>query len=502
MNQDLEQIIFHNILKNKTLVEKTKAEFFSISYIRELFRLLKPYVIQYNSLPSADQVVKIISLSDVSPDAREYLNTDVIYQIWKMKDSLANYDEEWLDNTTKSFLSWQTLMSGLRNATTFVKTVQSDVNIENCQELVDKARSIFTTDTSISFNNDGAGLDLFDPGAHKSRELIRYSTGYPFLDRGSKGGYWPGSLWVFMGGPKSGKSRTLQNLCAQSIRRGDNCAYCSFELQEEIVLQRIGANLFDIPMDNYDNYANDPALMSQKIREFQASSLKKPGKLIVKSFPTSATSVNDIEAWLLSEEKRITEELGIVFKFKNVFLDYLNIMRNWRNPNSENTYMKIKQIAEDCRAMGMKNGWCIISATQIKQAFFNSSDMGMDAASESSGLAATVDMLYGIITDIMMMAAHEQYWKCILSRVSPNVNERKKMNIEEDYMRLSEDSSPIIKDEDLAEDFAEKSKKIVNQYKQGQQAHKKAEIIVNPAPTPTVKPQLGITEISGNGLFG
>ena len=186
MNQDLEQIIFHNILRNKTLVEKTKAEYFSISYIRELFRLLKPYVIQYNSLPSADQVIKIVSLSDVSPEARDYLNTDVIYQIWKMRDSLENYDEEWLDNTTKAFLSWQTLMYGMRNAMTFVKTVQADINVENYQELCDKARSIFTADTSITFNNDGAGADLFDPGAHKSKELLRYSTGYPFLDRGQK----------------------------------------------------------------------------------------------------------------------------------------------------------------------------------------------------------------------------------------------------------------------------------------------------------------------------
>lgn len=498
MNQDLEQIIFHNILRNKTLVEKTKAEYFSISYIRELFRLLKPYVIQYNSLPSADQVIKIVSLSDVSPEAREYLNTDVIYQIWKMRESLENYDEEWLDNTTKAFLSWQTLMYGMRNAMTFVKTVQADINVENYQELCDKARSIFTADTSITFNNDGAGADLFDPGAHKSKELLRYSTGYPFLDRGSKGGYWAGSLWCFMGGPKSGKSRCLQNLCAQAVRMGYNSAYCSFELQEEIVMQRIGSNLFDIKMDDYDNYANDQALMTQKIREFQAGSLRTPGRLIVKAFPTSATSMNDIESWLLSEEKRISEALGVPFKFKNVYLDYINIMRNWRNPNSENTYMKIKQLAEDARAMAMKNQWCVITATQIKQAYFNSTDLQMDSASESSALAATVDMLYGIITDVMMMAEHIQYWKAILSRVSPNVNERKKILIDEDHMRCDEDTkTPIIKDEELVEDFVDKSKKIVNGYK-----NSKKEVIVQAPSTPIVAtPQLGVTEITGNQLF-
>ena len=436
----------------------------------------------------------------MSADAREYLNNDVIYQIWKMKDSLDNYDDEWLDNTTKAFLSWQTLMYGMRNAMTFVKTVQADINVENYQELVDKARSIFTADTSITFTNDGAGADLFDPSAHKSKELIRYSTGYPFLDRGSKGGYWSGSLWVFMGAPKAGKSRCLQNLCAQSIRRGDNCAYCSFELQKEIVLQRIGANLFDIPMDDYDTYADDPVAMANKIKEFRNSALRQPGRLIVQDFPTSVMSVNDIESWLLSEEKRISEETGQPFKFKNIFLDYINIMRNWRNPNSENTYIKIKQIAEDCRAMAQKNGWCVISVTQVKQMYFNASDLQMDSASESSALAATVDMLYGIITDIMLQAAHEQYWKCILSRVSPKVNERKKILIDEDHMRCDEDpNSPIIKDEDMDENFMDKAKKIVTQHRASK---KKQEVITEPAPLQnTIQPQLGVTEITGDKLF-
>ena len=40
-------------------------------------------------------------------------------------------------------------------------------------------------------------------------------------------------------------------------------------------------------------------------------------------------------------------------KLKTIIIDYINILSNYRNPNTENTYMKIKQIAEDLRAMAV-----------------------------------------------------------------------------------------------------------------------------------------------------
>lgn len=515
MSQDLEQVIFHYILLNRDYTEKCRHEFFSVSYIRELFKLVKPHVLKYQEVPSADQVTKLVALSDVNPDIRDFLNQDVIWKLWEVQKSVPNYDEEWLKNTTKAFLSWQTLMYGFKNAMTYIKTVQSDVSIDNYEEICDRAKNIFTKQTGIDFNNNEKGVDIFDPEAHKTKQLVRFKTGYDFIDMCSKGGYWPGSLWAFIGGPKAGKSRLLQNLCAQSIRRGDSCAYLSFELQEEIITQRIGANLFNIPIDDYDRYANDENFMKTKMREFMTTNLVQPGSLRIKSFPTSATSVNDIEAWLLKEEERISLSIGKPFKFKNVYVDYINIMKNWRNPNSENTYMKVKQIAEDLRAMAMKNHWCVITVTQPKVTYFNASDMDMAAASESSALVATVDMLFAIISDVMMQANHECFIKILANRVSGHMNERKKFKIDETYMRLSEDpTSPIIRDEEIYQDFAKTGKKAMQAYNNYQamkagaqpQQLQPAGMVVNHTPIQNVQPSLGVTEgqmrMTGQGLFG
>lgn len=519
MNQDLEQVVFHYILKNTNLTEQCKPEFFNLSYLRELFKILKPYVMKYQAIPSAEQVIKLISISDINDDIKQYLTPNIITQLWAVANTLNNYDEEWLSNTVKAFLSWSSLIDGVQNAATYIKTVQSDVNTENYQEIVDKAKNIFTRNSGIDFNNLDDGVNLYDPEAHKTKKLARHKSGYSFIDLCSKGGYWAGSLWVFLGAPKAGKSRMLQNLCAQAIRMGDDCAYLSFELQEEIITQRIGSNLFNLPIDNYDQYADDTNVMSAKIKEFRTQNIVTPGLLKIKAFPTSAASVNDIESWLLKQEEKISANTGKPFKFKNVYVDYINLIKNWRNPNSENLYMKIKQIAEDLRAIAMKNKWCIITATQVKQSFFDAGDMDMSAASESSALAATVDMMFGIISDTMMKAGHILYLKILANRVSGHINERKKYNIDEKYMRLSEDiSSPIIRDEDINENFAKKSKDIVNgynkyqQYKnntinlqsQGTQTVFQATLPPNPNQQP-IQPNLGMTEAAlrnANGLFG
>jgi len=83
--------------------------------------------------------------------------------------------------------------------------------------------------------------------------------------------------------------------------------------------------------------------------------------LHIKEFPASTASSNDIGAYL----RKAQELLG--YKFENIFIDYINIMKNWRNPNTENLYMKIKQITEDVRAMGQENNWAIISPTQTNR---------------------------------------------------------------------------------------------------------------------------------------
>jgi hypothetical protein len=159
----------------------------------------------------------------------------------------------------------------------------------------------------------------------------------------------------------SHNSTFLCNLAAKSVLDGHNVAYITLELQQEIVNMRIGSNLLNIPLDEYEELSKDQSLLKQKITNLKSRSLKPLGELHIKEFPASTASSNDIGAYL----RKAQELLG--YKFENIFIDYINIMKNWRNPNTENLYMKIKQITEDVRAMGQENNWAIISPTQTNR---------------------------------------------------------------------------------------------------------------------------------------
>lgn len=225
----------------------------------------------------------------------------------------------------------------------------------------------------------------------------------------------------------------LANLAANSVKLGQNTAVISLEMRDRKLVKRLGANLLSINMREYQKVADDSAMMKKKISNLGYESLQAPGKLYVKEFPTSSAGVPDVERYLLKME----EIKGI--KFKVIILDYINILKNWRNPNSENTYMKIKQIAEDLRAMAMRNNWAIVTATQINRSGFGSTDLSANNISESAALGHTVDAMFGIIQDEIMHANREYILKLIANRDDGYKNSRQKFLINYDLMRIIQD---------------------------------------------------------------
>lgn len=449
MNQFLQNVIFFYILKNSQLTMKCRGEFFDSTYLKELFDIVKPFVLEYKTCPTHQQAVDL-----VMAEGKEHIvNKDVIAMIYQHEDKLSQYSEEWLENNVKAWITWNNTMQGLKKTITYVKTVSNDITFENYQEINERVKTIFNNETQMTFDEDD-GVDFFDTESHKSKKLERTSTGYPVIDLWSKGGYWKGSLWCFVGGPKTGKSMWLQNLCAKSVTNGHNSAYITLELQVEMINQRIGSNLFSISSYDYEKVVENDNIFKDKVKAYHDSLIMNPGYLWVKEFPTSSATVFDLEAALLKKEEAMsTPERP--FKFKNIFIDYINILKNYRNPNSENMYLKIKQLAEDLRAMAQRNGWCIITATQSNRGQAGSSDMTMSSVSESFGLIATVDMLFGIIRDIAMNANGEYYLKIIANRASAAMDERKRFTFDKTFLRIEEDlNAQIIHDNEILEDLS------------------------------------------------
>lgn len=239
----------------------------------------------------------------------------------------------------------------------------------------------------------------------------------------------------------SHNSTWLNNMACNSVREGRNTAIITLELMDKKYMKRMGSNLLRIPITDYDKYAKDGKLIKKRIDDLAFANMtgKLPGRLFVKEFPTSSANIFDIENYLLKMQDKHKIEL------EDIYIDYINIMSNYRNPNTENTYMKIKQIAEDARAMMQRNNWAGYSATQSKAAYFDKNDMDLNAASESSGLVATVDAMYGIIIDAEMRANNEYKLKILANRDGGYMYASKMFKIDKRFLLITEDmSSPII----------------------------------------------------------
>jgi len=440
MNQYIQNIFYHFILSEPSMAQKVEPDFFDSPNLQLCFQLAKEYVTKYHSAPTANQMKELARASNVS----EQLNDDIVDILYTAQDSVKDYTHDWLYDNAASWAQWKNFIKSLSNTISYVKLNQDNVSVENVKEIMEHAKGGFNRSCIIDFNSsDESGSDFWDADAHKQIKLIRSSTGYNFLDICLDGGTFPGCLVCFVGAPKIGKSLWLQNLCVESIKRGENNAYITLELPEEMINQRMGANMFSIPALEYKNYTADITAFKERITSFRKSCITVPGQCIVKQFPTSSMSVLDLEGWLLKKEEELSTET-VPFKFKNVFIDYINIMKNYRNPNSENTYMKIKQLAEDVKAMGIKHGWAIITATQANRSQYDTTDISGSQVAESAALAATVDVMFGIISDSLMKAQGQYYIKCLFDRVSPQDNKRKLFLLDKTYLRITEDlSSPI-----------------------------------------------------------
>jgi KaiC/GvpD/RAD55 family RecA-like ATPase len=420
----LEKIFYHYIDERPELENSVLSRFYDNAELRLAHEIRAEFRQKYSQPPTASQLKQIIRLKGVS----EQLSDEKVEAIYDIK--LSEYDPEWLESTAEAWIEYKTLDSSVIDLVTYLKTTK--ISAENVKDVVQTAKSLITDRNNVDFKFD-EGSDFFDPEAHRQRIQERFSTGYNYLDTVLGGGYSPKTLLAFAGIPKVGKSMWLCNLSCAGVRSGYNVAYISLEMSESKIIKRLACNMLNIPSQEYNVLSEDSSYIKKKFSSITTDTLSIPGSLRVKEFPTSTASVNDVENWL----KRM-EERGKM-KFKLVVIDYIGIMRNYRNPNSENSYMKIKQIAEDLRAMAMRNDWCIVTASQFNRGAYNTNDVVLEQIAESAALIHTVDGLFGIIQDEMMLMNSEYFLKTLANREEGYKNTKKRFTISYDYSRIMED---------------------------------------------------------------
>ena len=421
--QDFEKIFFKLSLSKPKYLEAIKTGFYTSEEIDLLSKLSNKFHEKFHESPSKEQMKLLVQRSKAK-DKIEPTMIDLIYDV-----NLNEYDEEWLTSTAESWIKWRNFDISLIDTVEFIKT--TEVTPDNADHIISKVKSLINDRNNLTFNSD-LGLDFFDPDSHDQLENDKVSSGYNFIDQALGGGYDKGgNLVVYAGEQNIGKSIYLANDAAEFVKMGHNTAVITLEMAAHKFVKRIGSNLLGIPMNEYQEKSKNKDHIKRKL-ETVGDGFTPPGQLFVKQFPTSQATVIDLEAYL----KQIEEDRKI--KLGCVVIDYINILANYRNPNSENTYLKIKQIAEDLRAMGVRNNWLIITATQITRGGYNASDISMTDIAESAGLSHTADVMLGIIQDDLMRANNEYWLKILKMRDGEGKGTKCRLMINYNYMRLNE----------------------------------------------------------------
>ena len=334
--------------------------------------------------------------------------------------------DEWEIETDKGFLPIKSIG----------KTIEYDVYEVETQF----GKSIKCADTHIFF--DEAFSEIFAKDLNKGTryDKIQTKTCAEYVTRVCNLGYKENMYDIQVDSEDhrywtndilSHNSVFLANDAANFVRMGHNVAVVSAEMSDYDFIKRIGANLLDIKIDEYDKLAKQGDYIKKRLDSL-SNGVIPSGRLFVKEVPTSAVSVPEIETYLIQLEK----VKGV--KLKVIVIDYINILANYRNPNTENTYMKIKQIAEDLRAMAVRNEWVVISATQLGKQGWDISDPTMAYIAESAGLSHTADIMYAIIQDDTQMIANEYMVKIIKVRNGKGKHWKCKYDIDYSHMKLSE----------------------------------------------------------------
>lgn len=426
-----EKLIFAFLLKKPEYLTAISKGFFQNVDLDKITMIAQSFYKKYGESPSCEQMRALVK--DVKDDN---IDSDIVNAIYDV--DIREYDNEWLRSTTEAFIRWKTLTKKLVQAVEYTKL--TEVSIENVEDVVNTAVNIVGDANTIEFDKD-LGLDFFDSTSHRSVVEDKMPYTWEYFNKISHGGLDPKTLNVYLGQTNVGKSIVLCNDAASFVRNGKNVVYITLEMSELKAQRRIAANLFDVTMEKYDEIVRNGEV-AKRLKKLSNASMIPLGRLFVKEFPTSQAGVTDIKRYLkeLEEVKKI--------KIDVVLIDYINILKNERNPNSENVYMKIKQIAEDLRGLAVEKDMIIISATQVGRSAYNGDDIKLEDVSESVALNNTCDTILGIIqTPEMYIGDLEEgkdipqpyYWIKILKiREGAGKNTKFRVNINYDKMKLTE----------------------------------------------------------------
>lgn len=425
---NVENIILKSLLKNDEYARKVlpfiKSEYFSVEAEKNLFGVIKDFIVKYNIPPTIDSLKVEIDTSSFRDDIHKGMKS--ILAEFESSGNEPPPNDEWLINKTEKFCQERAIYNAIMTSIEIMDDKSKNLSMTKGaipQLLSDALAVSFDPNVGHSYTEDyEKRFDYY----HRVQERLPFDLEY--FNEITRGGLPRKTLNIAMAGTGVGKSLFMCHMAASHLNQGKNVLYITLELAEEEVAKRIDANLLNISFDDLMALNKN-----EYIKRIEKVKSKSNGKLIVKEYPTAGASTIHFKA-LLNELK-----LKKSFVPDIIFIDYLNICASSRiKPGGNvNSYTYVKSIAEELRGLGVEHDVPIFSATQVNRTGFVSSDVGLEDTSESFGLPATADFMFAIISSEELQQLNQVLIKQLKNRYNdPTINKRFVIGIDRSKMKL------------------------------------------------------------------
>ncbi len=328
-----------------------KPNYFTNKVHQKIFQILNEHFHKYKVTPN-----RFILSQEIQEKLRD--DKSLAYYMSELS-SLFDYFDPGLD-TREYLLDKIVYFAKIRRLRLFIK--QSLEKLSKDPEKEEVWDSIYADMREVSSidRNFNPGLDYFKSYRQRYSEkeledgdIDVFTTSFPEVDRHLKsGGLIRGEIGAFVADSGVGKSRALQTLVVENVKKGKKTLYITLELSEKRVADRFDAMVTDSSINS---------LMDQDIKGKVLNNLKdweEAGRqLLIKSFPAGTATVDTFRAYLSQMKFH-----GFIFDL--VIVDYIGEMKDYPN-------MKIwdsrERMVKELRGLAQEENVCIFTAMQTNR---------------------------------------------------------------------------------------------------------------------------------------
>lgn len=363
-----------------------KKDYFQNHHERAMFEFIQNHHLEYRKTPSVEALTVILDDSTLS----ENIHSSCVDLLADIADAPEKMQTEWLFDRTEEWAKDRALHNGLLEAFSIYEKSGGDT-ANNLQRT--SIPDVLRDSLAVEFKTD-VGMDYFGDiekqyqfYQHSEDETNRFKFDIDILNQITRGGIPRRTSNLCFAGVNTGKTAFLCYLAGMYVQAGLNVLFISCEMQEELIRERIDANILGLATENFYKIKED--LYVKRLKRIQEQTT---GSLFIKAYPPLRS--NSITYQNLLRELSLKKG----FKPDVVLIDYLGIVASSTLPVSamQNSNLYMGQVSKELRALAVEGDFALWSAHQLNREGMSQVEVEMTHSGGSIDITKDADFILAI----------------------------------------------------------------------------------------------------------